>query len=135
MDWFNTRKTGKYRAVAYYRHSAQDRQENSVEIQQDQVRQFAKEHDIEIIREFADKGKSGLSTEGRDGFNEMLRDYVRAERKPSILCWCSMSAVGVAIRIPTFPPISPACAQSMVSRSYSPPLALERKMIYCTASI
>ena len=27
-----------YRAVAYYRHSAQDRQENSISIQQDQVR-------------------------------------------------------------------------------------------------
>jgi hypothetical protein len=28
------------RAVAYYRHSAQDRQENSVSIQQEQVRLF-----------------------------------------------------------------------------------------------
>ena len=81
MDWFNTSKTGKYRAVAYYRHSAQDRQENSVEIQQDQVRQFAKEHDIEIIREFADREKSGLSTEGRDGFNEMISDYIEGEKE------------------------------------------------------
>lgn len=81
MDWFNTSEAGKYRAVAYYRHSAQDRQENSVEIQQDQVRQFAQEHDIEIIREFADRGKSGLSTEGRDGFNEMLCDYVEGEKE------------------------------------------------------
>ncbi|VGO16628.1 hypothetical protein PDESU_05219 [Pontiella desulfatans] len=76
MDWFNSGKSFKYRAVAYYRHSAQDRQENSVEIQQDQVRQFARDHDIEIIREFIDRGKSGLSTEGRDGFNEMIHDYV-----------------------------------------------------------
>jgi len=81
MDWFNTSKISKYRAVAYYRHSAQDRQENSVEIQQDQVRQFAQEHDIEIIREFADRGKSGLSTEGRDGFNEMISDYVEGEKE------------------------------------------------------
>ncbi len=29
------------RAVAYYRHSAQDRQENSIPIQQDQVREWA----------------------------------------------------------------------------------------------
>ncbi len=81
MDWFNTGNTGKYRAVAYYRHSAQDRQENSVEIQQDQVRQFARENDIEIIREFADRGKSGLSTEGRDGFNEMIRDYIEGGKE------------------------------------------------------
>ncbi|HOX06839.1 MAG TPA: recombinase family protein [Planctomycetota bacterium] len=64
------------KAVAYYRHSAQDRQENSIPIQRDRVRAFAREHGIEIIREFADAGKSGLSTEGRDSFNEMLNDYV-----------------------------------------------------------
>ncbi|VGO19155.1 recombinase family protein [Pontiella sulfatireligans] len=81
MDWFNTSKASKWRAVAYYRHSAQDRQENSVEIQQDQVRQFASEHEIEIIREFADRGKSGLSTEGRDGFNEMISDYVEGGKE------------------------------------------------------
>lgn len=67
---------GKRNAVAYYRHSAQDRQENSIEIQQDQVRKFAAEHSITIIREFADRGKTGLCVEGRDAFNEMLHDYV-----------------------------------------------------------
>ena len=67
MDWFNTSKVSKYRAVAYYRHSAQDRQENSVEIQQDQVRQFAQEHDIEIIREFADRGNPAFQRKGATG--------------------------------------------------------------------
>jgi len=75
MQWAKSQRAGK-RAVAYYRHSAQDRQENSVEIQQDQVRAFARDHDIEIIREFADRGKSGLSTEDRHEFNEMIRDYI-----------------------------------------------------------
>ncbi|MFN9414013.1 MAG: recombinase family protein, partial [Pirellula sp.] len=46
------------RAVAYYRHSAQDRQENSIPIQQDQVRAWAKQHGVEIIREFCDAGRS-----------------------------------------------------------------------------
>jgi len=64
------------KAVAYYRHSAQDKQENSIPIQREQVRRFAKEHGIEIIKEFADEGKSGLTTEGRDAFNEMINDYV-----------------------------------------------------------
>lgn len=81
MGWFRAQKTYSKRAVAYYRHSAQDRQENSVEIQQDQVRQFAKEHDIEIIHEFADRGKSGLSTEGRDAFNEMITEYVQGAKE------------------------------------------------------
>jgi DNA invertase Pin-like site-specific DNA recombinase len=72
--WWKKRKTeATARAVAYYRHSAEDRQENSIPIQREQVRRFADEHRIEIVREFADHGKSGLSTEGRDGFNEMLQ--------------------------------------------------------------
>jgi DNA invertase Pin-like site-specific DNA recombinase len=62
----------KAKAIAYYRHSAQDRQENSIPIQQEQVRKFANENGIKIIREFKDEGKSGLSTEGRDDFNKAL---------------------------------------------------------------
>ena len=60
------------RAVAYYRHSAQDRQENSVLLQQEQVRQWAEKNGVDIIEEFADRGKSGLTAEGRDGFNNMM---------------------------------------------------------------
>jgi len=55
------------RAVAYYRHSAQDRQENSIPIQQEQVRKWAGEHGIVIIEEFADHGKSGLPAEHHGG--------------------------------------------------------------------
>ncbi len=72
--WWKKRKIeSTVKAVAYYRHSAQDRQENSIPIQREQVRKFAEDHQIEIIKEFADYGKSGLSTEGRDGFQEMFR--------------------------------------------------------------
>jgi len=74
--WQRPAKTSARRAVAYYRHSAEDRQENSVEIQRDAVRKFAAENGITIIREFADRGRTGLCVEGRDSFNEMLQDYV-----------------------------------------------------------
>jgi len=74
MDWYNPKKTFAKRAAAYYRHSAQERQENSVEIQQDQVRKFAVDNDIEIIEEYIDRGKTGLITEGREAFKRMLRD-------------------------------------------------------------
>jgi len=63
------------KAVAYYRHSAQDRQEYSIPIQREQVRKFAQENGIEVIKEFPDYGKSGLSSKGRDKFLEML-EYV-----------------------------------------------------------
>ena len=65
------------RAVAYYRHSAQDRQENSVLLQQEQVRQWAEQNGVDIIEEFADRGKSGLTAEGRDGFNNMMEKCVK----------------------------------------------------------
>ncbi|GAB4154203.1 MAG: hypothetical protein Tsb009_30780 [Planctomycetaceae bacterium] len=64
------------KAVAYYRHSAQDRQENSIPLQKEQVQEWAREHGIEIIEEFADHGKSGLNAEGRPAFNEMMQDWV-----------------------------------------------------------
>ncbi len=66
----------RFRAVAYYRHSAQDRQENSIAIQQEQVQQWARENGVEIIYEFEDRGKSGLTAEGRDAFNEMMENWV-----------------------------------------------------------
>jgi DNA invertase Pin-like site-specific DNA recombinase len=47
-------KLPKVRAVAYYRHSSQDRQENSIPIQRDQVREWAKKNGVDIIHEFAD---------------------------------------------------------------------------------
>ncbi|MDX9974616.1 MAG: recombinase family protein [FCB group bacterium] len=71
-SWFRPKRAFAKRAVAYYRHSAQERQENSVEIQQDQVRKFAADNGIEIIEEFIDRGKTGLITEGRDAFKRML---------------------------------------------------------------
>lgn len=67
----------RVRAVAYYRHSAQDRQENSIPIQQDQVREWAHKNGVEIIREFADAGKSGLTSEGRPAFTEMMDEWVK----------------------------------------------------------
>lgn len=64
-------------AVAYYRHSAQDRQENSIPLQREQVCQWAEQNGVQIIREFADHGKSGLTAEGRPAFGEMMEVWVK----------------------------------------------------------
>ncbi len=66
-----------WRAVAYYRHSAQDRQENSIAIQQDQVRPWAESRSGEIIHECMDPGKSGLTAEGRPGFQDLMENWVK----------------------------------------------------------
>ncbi|AMV32081.1 Recombinase [Pirellula sp. SH-Sr6A] len=76
-DDLSDKDTGHIKAVAYYRHSAQDRQENSIPIQQDQVRDWAKNHGVEIIEEFADHGRSGLTSEGRPAFTDMMENWVK----------------------------------------------------------
>jgi DNA invertase Pin-like site-specific DNA recombinase len=79
MGWWNDNdgpQEGRERAVAYYRHSAQDRQKNSVELQSDQIRAWAEQNRVDIIHEFADRGKSGLTVEGRPAFTEMM-EWVR----------------------------------------------------------
>ena len=63
--------------MAYYRHSAQDRQENSIPLQREQVREWADKNSVEIIREFDDAGKSGLNAEGRPAFTEMMKEWVK----------------------------------------------------------
>ncbi len=75
MWWKKTTVKTTSKAIAYYRHSAEDRQEYSIPIQREEVKKFAAEHGIEIIKDFPDYGVSGLSSKGRDKFVEML-EYV-----------------------------------------------------------
>lgn len=72
-----TRKT----AVAYYRHSAEDKQENSVPIQRDHAIKFAGQYEIDIIHEEADEGKSGLIA-NRPGFDRLFNEWVLNETAP-----------------------------------------------------
>ncbi|WKZ29443.1 MAG: recombinase family protein [Patescibacteria group bacterium] len=69
------------KAVAYYRHSAEDKQENSVPIQREQVQRFADRHSIDIIHEEVDEGKSGL-TAGRPGFQRLFDEWVLNPEAP-----------------------------------------------------
>jgi len=62
-------------AWAYYRFSAEDKQENSILIQNDQAHLFANRHNIKITLEIEDEGKSGVSA-NRPGFERLFRDYV-----------------------------------------------------------
>jgi DNA invertase Pin-like site-specific DNA recombinase len=88
-----TRDKPRLRAVAYYRHSAEIGQENSVEIQQDNIVAFARKYDIEIIHEFADRGKSGLNAEGRPAFNEMM-EWVKTRKDFELILVLDVSRWG-----------------------------------------
>lgn len=70
------------KAVAYYRHSAKDKQENSVAIQQGHAQSFARTHNIEIIHEEADEGESGLSAD-RPGFQRLFDGWIKNPLAPS----------------------------------------------------
>ncbi len=57
---FNTAQQISKKAIAYYRHSAEDKQENSVAIQRGHIERFALEYNIDVIHEEVDEGVSGL---------------------------------------------------------------------------
>lgn len=63
------------KAIAYYRHSAEDKQENSVAIQRQYTERFARDNNIIIIHEEADEGKSGLLA-SRPGFERLFTDWI-----------------------------------------------------------
>jgi DNA invertase Pin-like site-specific DNA recombinase len=65
MWWKKSAKPTRSKAVAYYRHLAQDRQEKSIPIQKKRVKKFARKQGLEIVREFFDYCKSGLSKDGK----------------------------------------------------------------------
>jgi DNA invertase Pin-like site-specific DNA recombinase len=69
---------GPIRAAEYVRMST-DHQRYSTKNQADAIRRYAQQRGIEIVRTYADHGKSGLSITGRVGLQKLIDD-VRAGR-------------------------------------------------------
>lgn len=61
------------RAAEYVRMST-DHQKYSTENQSDAIKQYAETRGIEIVRTYADAGKSGLKIEGRDALRQLIED-------------------------------------------------------------
>ncbi|HEY1612361.1 MAG TPA: recombinase family protein [Rhizomicrobium sp.] len=61
------------RAAEYVRMST-EHQKYSTENQADAIREYAARRGIEIVRTYADAGKSGLSLEGRDALKTLIAD-------------------------------------------------------------
>ncbi len=61
-----------FKAVKYVRMST-EHQQYSTENQADKIVEYAERRGIEIIRTYADEGKSGLRIEGRVGLQELIR--------------------------------------------------------------
>ena len=75
---FGTDRDGKVdgksvRAAQYVRMST-DHQKYSTENQAEAMQQYAARRAIEIVRTYADEGKSGLSLDGRDALKHLIED-------------------------------------------------------------
>lgn len=73
--------TTRKRAIAYYRHSAEDKQENSVGIQKQHIEKFAAKYNVEVIHEEADEGVSGL-TDHRPAFQRLFDNWIENPEAP-----------------------------------------------------
>ena len=66
------------RAAEYVRMST-EHQRYSTENQSDVIRQYAARRNIEIVRTYADEGKSGLRLEGRDALTRLIADVTSGQ--------------------------------------------------------
>ena len=66
------------RAAEYVRMST-DHQRYSTENQSDAIRQYAARRNIDIVRTYADEGKSGLRLEGRDALTRLIADVTSGQ--------------------------------------------------------
>lgn len=62
-----------FRAAEYVRMST-EHQQYSTENQADKIREYAQRRGIEIVRTYADEGKSGLRIDGRQALQQLLKD-------------------------------------------------------------
>jgi DNA invertase Pin-like site-specific DNA recombinase len=62
-----------FRAAEYVRMST-EHQQYSTQNQADKIREYAASRDMEIVRTYADEGKSGLRIDGREALQRLIRD-------------------------------------------------------------
>ena len=70
---------GRVRAVIYARAARVD-SINSIESQCEEVRSYAAINNLDVIRVYADIGKSGSSIDGRDEMKRLLADVANPDR-------------------------------------------------------
>lgn len=84
---------GPQRAAAYVRMST-EHQQYSTKNQQDLILAFAASRDLEIVKIYADEGKSGLRLEGREQLKALLRDVESKQAEYSVILVYDVSRWG-----------------------------------------
>ena len=72
-DGENQTQAPLFRAAQYVRMST-EHQQYSTENQADKIREYATRRGIEIVRTYADEGKSGLRIDGRQALQQLIKD-------------------------------------------------------------
>ena len=67
-------ENGRSVRAAQYARMSTEHQKYSTENQAEAMQQYAARRGIEIVRTYADAGKSGLSLDGRDGLKKLIED-------------------------------------------------------------
>jgi DNA invertase Pin-like site-specific DNA recombinase len=72
-DSFQENAAGQCRAAQYVRMST-EHQQYSTENQKQQIQEYAAHRGVEIVRTYADQGKSGLRLDGRPALQQLIAD-------------------------------------------------------------
>ncbi len=80
-------------AAVYVRMST-EHQQYSTSNQMDAIRDYAKRRGMQIIKEYSDEGKSGLSIQGRDSLSQMIQDVQNEEARFSAILVYDVSRWG-----------------------------------------
>ena len=73
LDKENDNQIPAFRAAQYVRMST-EHQQYSTHNQSDKIKEYAQQRNIEIVRTYADEGKSGLSIGGRASLQQLIND-------------------------------------------------------------
>lgn len=85
---------GKSVRAAQYVRMSTDHQKYSTENQSEAMQQYAARRGIEIVRTYADAGKSGLNLEGRDALKQLIEDVQSKENDFSTILVYDISRWG-----------------------------------------
>jgi len=74
-------ENGKTPVAVYCRYSSHKQQELSIEGQERDIEAYCERNGYEIVARYYDRAKSATTTEGREAFNQMLRESANREWK------------------------------------------------------
>ena len=125
-------KMADFRAAQYVRMST-EHQQYSTHNQADKIREYAEQRGIEIVKTYADDGKSGLSIGGRASLQKLIADVEAGVADFNVIL-STMSAAGADSRTLMRAPIMNTSASGQAFRSLIAPNNLRTMAHRCRPS-